>query len=1036
MDQVLFSLIQQFPPYHTHIQSYEHLITFEIPELFQNTHIEFTSNEKKYIINFNDVVVLPCTKTVLSARNEKDTLVTQIIGTITERVGNDEYMSVNKVTNRQVLAEIPVMVGSSICPPHVEKEVQGYFVVNGIERVLVIQERKQYNYFQVFYDRSKEHFSGEIRSISEETTHSCLTKLICKKIINGIDVSIPHCTKNIPITTVMEIIYKIEDREARDPRDEEGEDDIDVAQRLYNELGIDDHSLLLSFQKKPNDGGWIDMCKTEAGAEQIIRYEIFPHIGLNGTINDRKQLLLHMVRKLYNVMTKKCSVTDRDNLAHKRMESSGNLLYDMYKILLKNYTPKIEEYYSKNCGLRDIIEKLNKYVSKNIRHCMSTGRWGIQKNAYVREGVSQMLQRVSYLGTLSHLQRLSIQIGNESKNSKIRQIHPSKFGYICIFETPEGQSCGIVMNLTILTIISLERSANVLWKFIKETIRGDGGPLITKVFINNIFRGNIIMEPSLLTETLRHFRETKRIFFDISIHEKYGNVNIFCDKGRLIRPVMNRDEQIIWLDASEMLTTSIATCMEEHLESNLYDYTEIHPSALLGICANCIPYLDHNQSPRNVYESAMMKQAIGMFSYEYKQRTDALFYTMNHTQRSFVSTVGARALGVPEHPAGINCVTAISVMHGENCEDSLVINQSAIDRGLFVSTTFQTISVLDGKGKDDVCKKICMPPLSVQKSSLDYSKLGPDGVILPRSEVGRKTVLVGRTILKDGRLSDCSEICDEEKAYIERVIYVNQTNYSRVIEIVLKKICIPEIGDKFANLYAQKGTCGSVRRQEDMPFTSEGITPDIIINPNAIPSRMTISMLLDMVAGKYCSMVGELIDGTAFTENSHNIAEELATCLGQLGYENMGWERMYNGETGNLFRAKIAIGFSYYQKLKHMVADKIYARSHGPITTLVRQPPTGRSNDGGLRIGPMEVECLLSQGSVNFLRERMFDLSDPFYVLVCPRCKVISNYKQECHLCKENNLANVSIPYVTKLIFQYLEACGMKVDYVIDDYIN
>jgi len=418
------------------------------------------------------------------------------------------------------------------------------------------------------------------------------------------------------------------------------------------------------------------------------------------------------------------------------------------------------------------------------------------------------------------------------------------------------------------------------------------------------------------------------------------------------------------------------------------------------------------------------------------KRYDAVFHTLNYPQKCLVSTNTGRTIGMHEMPAGINCIVAVTTYGGWNAEDSIIINQSAIQRGLFVSDTYHTYCFEDKTYKSENHKKICVPDKSIRKPEWNYYHLDSNGLARKGSYLKRNDVILGQVQVnieyKDGekmeQTTDISELIDDD-GIVDRVEVIELPNGNRLVKFIIRQFRIPEIGDKFANLSAQKGTCALIVPHENLPFTEQGIVPDIMINSHALPSRMTISMLLEMVLGKICLLKGELGDSTPFSENSTNITEKLEKILPQYGFEDHGWETMYNGCSGKMLESKIFIGTSYYQKLKHMVVDKIHARSYGNVTSLTRQPLAGRSKDGGLRLGEMERDSLLSHGSVQFLRERLFDMSDPFSVLICNQCGIISNYKEECHICKNNELMITNIPYAAKLLFQMLNACLIKTSY-------
>jgi DNA-directed RNA polymerase II subunit RPB2 len=778
-------------------------------------------------------------------------------------------------------------------------------------------------------------------------------------------------------------------------------------------------------------------------ARQILENEMFPHLGIFAERDQKLQLVLYIAYRLWMVFYKKCAVHDKDNYAYKRFESSGVLIGELFKSLYRSAVMDMENEYEKNVNIVDIFSRMDATITKNLKYCFSTGKWGVQRNAYIRQGVSQVLNRLSFIATLSHLQRVVIPIGKEGKNFKIRQIHPSSFGYICMYETPEGQSCGIVLNLT-LTTRTTEAHA---FAFIRQIL--DRIPTMHAkqqandylVLLNGILIGYSSV-PQDTVEQMRTLRRQNVLPSDVSISwdPKEYEIRILCDKGRLIRPFLRDTQQdfsrvsfqeavrhgwIEWLDPHEVQSLVIAMYPHE-----TGDYHEIHPSLLLGACAGAIPFLDHNQSPRNVYEASMMKQAIGMFATNYPYRYDAVFHTLDYPQKSLVSTQTARLVGMHDMPAGINCIVAITTHGGWNAEDSIILNKAAVERGLFCSNAYHTYTFEDKTFKSETCKRVCIPPLHIQKPEWNYYHLNENGIVRKGAIVHRNDVILGQihcnVEYKDGErvetVTDCSELAEDE-GIIDRVEAIPTPNGNRLIKVIIRQLRIPEIGDKFANMAAQKGTCALILPAEDMPFTREGITPDIMMNSHALPSRMTISMLLEMVVGKTCLLKGELGDATPFSESSINIAQQLEDALVQYGYERHGWEWMCNGYTGKPLRSKIFIGTSYYQKLKHMVTDKIHARSYGNVTSLTRQPLAGRSKDGGLRLGEMERDCLLSHGSVQFLRERLFDMSDAFSVLICNSCGVMSNNSQECHICKNNELIRTNTPYASKLLFQMLNGC-------------
>jgi DNA-directed RNA polymerase II subunit RPB2 len=1048
-----------------HIESYNLFVCHGIRQIIQSMPIQFTTSKGVEIQVSIDNIHIPLPylydesrkKMILTpheCRQKNLTYSSPIYVSIIEsRNGVQSYY------DRIVLANLPIMVRSRYCVLNKYtrryneclNDPGGYFIVNGIDRVLVTQQRNTYNTVNVFEGKNNQSYYAEIRSMSEDTNHSVLIQAFLSADGKRVTYQLPYLKGVVSLSTLAMALGQTEKEtlHALSLYPNVPAAVVPNLQSMFREsrqqqVDSEEEALYAMGTLGTKLDGQTDRVEY---ARQILDIEMFPHLGIFADRKQKLDVILYMAYRLYMVFHKQSSVHDKDNYAYKRFENSGILIAELFKSLYRSAVMDMENEYEKNANLMDIFNRMDTTITKNLKYCFSTGKWGVQRNAYIRQGVSQVLNRLSFIATMSHLQRVVIPIGKEGKNFKIRQIHPSSFGYICLYETPEGQSCGIVLNLTLTTRTSEGHSFAFIHSILLRRLPSLDQDQVTDafmVFLNGI-RVGYTRDPRTTVEQLRQLRRQGYLPLDVSISwdRREFEVRILCDKGRLIRPFVREPQQdfstctfqqavrngwIEWLDPSEVQSLVIA--MYTHEKG---DYYEIHPSLLLGACAGAIPFLDHNQSPRNVYEASMMKQAIGMFATNYQYRYDAVFHTLDYPQKSLVSTQTARLVGMHDMPAGVNCIVAITTHGGWNAEDSIILNKSAVERGLFCSNTYHTYTYEDKTFKSESCKRICIPPLNVQKPEWNYYHLAETGLIRKGAIVRRNDVILGQiqcsVEYKDGErmetVTDCSELADDE-GIVDRIESIETPNGNRLIKIILRQLRIPEIGDKFANMAAQKGTCALILPTEDMPFTREGITPDIMMNSHALPSRMTISMLLEMVVGKTCLLKGELGDATPFSESSINIAQRLEDALVQYGYERHGWEWMCNGYTGKPLRSKIFIGTSYYQKLKHMVTDKIHARSYGNVTSLTRQPLAGRSKDGGLRLGEMERDCLLAHGSVSFLRERLFDMSDAFSVLICNACGVMSNNSQECHICKNNELIRTNTPYASKLLFQMLNGCLIK----------
>ena len=601
----------------------------------------------------------------------------------------------------------------------------------------------------------------------------------------------------------------------------------------------------------------------------------------------------------------------------------------------------------------------------------------------------------------------------------------------------------------------------------------DGPNEESKVFLNGIFLG-VSEDPHELVNELKQLRKVNMMPWDVSV--SYDDVDdelhICSDEGRLLRPVFtvednhlvgteedgtNWDELvekgvITYIDNMEANNAVIAFHQNE-LGKYRNDYCEIAAAMMLGVMASIIPFPDHSQSPRNTYQSAMGKQAMSIFCLSHLIRADTVVHVLGSPQRPLVGTRGGEMMGFHDMPSGINAIVAIACYTGFNQEDSVIINYSAVQRGLFWATTYRTHS--DEEKKEGYnTEKICVPPLDKRKHDANYGLLDSNGIIRKRHPVwtdknGKKhgggavyvqkgDVIIGKLVIrsdKDGteELTECSVVIKKgEEGYIDRIFTSITPNGYKLVKVVIRKLRIPEVGDKFASRAAQKGTVGMVYRQEDMPWTCEGITPDIIINPHCIPSRMTINQLMESVLGKSCAIEGTYGDATPFTVSSTGdeskgttIAEQLCDRLGMNGYQRCGNEMLYNGMTGETM-GKFFIGPVYYQRLKHLVSDKMHARATGPVTTLTRQPLEGRSRDGGLRFGEMERDCMIGHGASKFLQERLYEQSDKYTITICEQCGNFATNKQECQACETDQVVDIKLPYVSKLVIQELNAMMIK----------
>jgi DNA-directed RNA polymerase beta subunit len=438
-----------------------------------------------------------------------------------------------------------------------------------------------------------------------------------------------------------------------------------------------------------------------------------------------------------------------------------------------------------------------------------------------------------------------------------------------------------------------------------------------------------------------------------------------------------------------------------------------------------------------VSNSAMGKQAVGIYMSNFNHRIDTMAHVLNYPQKPLIRTKLSRYTYSDELPSGINAVVAIMTHTGFNQEDSVMVNKSAIDRGLFTSTYFKSYrdqcSKNHSTGEEETFRKPD-PSTTAHMKPYNYDKLGADGLIPKNTAVDGSDIIIGKVmphkvhgVIHPRDTSHVMKANDE--GFIDmNYVGVNGEAY-QFAKVRLRKYRKPVVGDKLASRAAQKGTCGMIYNHQDMPFSKSGIVPDLIMNPHAVPSRMTIGQLMECLMGKAACHIGSLGDCTPFSDCT---VEDIASVLEQSGMERHGNEILYNGRTGEMIQTEIFIGPTYYQRLKHMVADKAHVRGgNGPVVMLTRQPAEGRARNGGLRFGEMERDAIVAHGASAFLKERMLDTSDNYRVFVCRKCGLICTANPEksifkCSQCKNNaDITQVRIPYSMKLLMQELMTMGV-----------
>jgi DNA-directed RNA polymerase subunit B len=492
------------------------------------------------------------------------------------------------------------------------------------------------------------------------------------------------------------------------------------------------------------------------------------------------------------------------------------------------------------------------------------------------------------------------------------------------------------------------------------------------------------------------------------------------------------------MDADEEENAYIAVNQETLTEE--HTHMEICPYTILGVGAGIIPYAEHNQSPRNTYQAAMAKQAPGVYALNYNDRTDTRAHLLHYPQKPLVATKPMEVIDYNDRPAGQNFVLAILSSIGYNMEDAIIFNKSAVQRGLGHSSFFRIYKAECKQYLGGAKDRLTIPEAGIRgyHGAEAYRQLESDGLIAEEAEVKGGDILIGKTSpprfmeeyrgieIRGPQLRDTSVgVRPTEVGVVDSVFITKDIEGSQLVKIKVRSNRVPELGDKFVSRHGQKGVIGMLVPQEDMPFSTSGVVPDIVMNPHAYPSRMTVGQFIEAIAGKAAALRGEIVDGTPFANEDPKALEEILT---DLGFQSGGREIMYDGMSGKMFEAEIFVGVAFYQKLHHMVVDKIHARARGQVQMLTRQPTEGRARGGGLRFGEMERDCLVGHGAAMLLKDRLLEESDAYTIYICERCGRQGFYdirqrKYVCPTCEgKGDIEPVTVSYAFKLLLQEMQS--------------
>jgi len=989
------------------------------------------------------------------------------------------------------IGDIPVMVKSDACIlrnfseqkliDHAEDPFDpgGYFIINGSERVIVGLEDLSYNKIIVDAEKvgGKKVFKAKV--YSSIVGYRAKLELVLKE--DGLVVArIPGSPVDIPVVTLMRALGLDSDKEIASA--------VSMVDEIQNELESSfektdvttskDSIVYISKRIAP---GMLEEFQIKR-AETLLDWGLLPHLGKQPENRKEKtQFLGEAVCKLLELKLGWIRPDDKDHYGNKVVKFAGQMLADLFRTAFRNLVRDMK-YQLERSGQKRGINAVSAairpgIITDKLNNAIATGNWGRG-----RVGVTQLLDRTNYLSTISHLRRVQSPLSRTQPNFEARDLHSTHFGRLCPSETPEGSNCGLVKNLALSAIISISASSEeVIEKLyeigtshfseVKDSVKKDG----TRVFVDGKLIG-FHKDGEKLAYTLRELRRSSKLnpHIGISIHQPEEEdatkrLYVNCNAGRVLRPlIIIKDGKsafspdlldkitkklVSWTDLIRMGVIELVDANEEENcfitfeEKHVKKHThlEIFPSAILGAGASIIPYPEHNQSPRNTYESAMAKQSLGFSTPMMNTSTYVRQHSMLYPQTPIVTTKAMGLLGLEKRPAGQNCVVAVLPFDGYNIEDAIVLSKSSVDRGLG-RTFFYRIYEAESKQypggmRDNFEIPNADDNLRGYKGEKSYRLLEDDGIVATESSVSGGDILIGKTspprFMEEYRDQESRGpyrrdtsigVRPSESGVVDTTVLTQSTEGGKMFKVRIRDMRLPEIGDKFASRHGQKGVVGLLAKAEDLPYTADGISPDVLINPHAFPSRMTVGMMMESITGKAAAIRGRKVDASAFVGEK---MEDVKDVMEDAGFKYSGKEIMYDGRTGKRFPVEVFLGVVYYQKLHHMVADKIHARARGQVQMLTKQPTEGRARGGGLRFGEMERDCLIAYGASMILKDRLLDESDKSDIFVCERCGVVAYHdvKQRRYYCRicgdKGKVSSVSVAYAFKLLLQEMSSLNI-----------
>ncbi|KAM3397289.1 DNA-directed RNA polymerases IV and V subunit 2 [Capsicum galapagoense] len=1002
---------------------------------------------------------------------------------------------------RDVLTgRIPVMVNSELCwmsgadQPDCEFDHGGYFIVKGAEKIFIAQEQICLKRLWVSNNPTwmAAYRSGEKR----KRVYLKLVETLKLEHIKGEEKALTvYFLAEMPIWILFFALGVSSDREVVDLIDVDIEDN-NIVSILVASIH-DANEKCEDFRKGKKALVHVDRliknCKfpPQESVGDCIKEYLFPNLS---GLKQKARFLGYMVKCLLHSYIGRRKVDNRDDFRNKRLDLAGELLERELRAHIKHAERRMVRAMQRDlCGDRE-VQPIEQYldasiITNGLSRAFSTGHWCHPYKRMERvSGVVATLRRTNPLQMTADLRKTRQQVTYTGKVGDARYPHPSHWGKVCFLSTPDGENCGLVKNLASMGLISttvLKPLLETLFRCGMQKLVNDSATSLhrkQKVLLDGDWVG-VCEDSASFVSKLRRKRRRNEVPHQVEVKrdEQQGEVRIFSDAGRIMRPllvvsnlkkikalkdVMKGEEYgfqtlldngiIELIGSEEEEDCRIAWGVEYLLKADKenppakYTHCELDMSFLLGLSCGLIPFANHDHARRVLYQSEKhSQQAIGFSTMNPNIRVDTNTHQLYYPQRPLFGTMLSDSLGKPksalhqkgmlprpEYYNGQCAIVAVNVHLGYNQEDSLVMNRASLERGMFRSEHVRTYKA-DVDNKESIGKKLKV------EDSVNFGKtqskigrvdcLDDDGFPFIGANLQSGDVIIGK--YAESGADHSIKLKHTERGMVQKVLLSANDEGKNFAVVSLRQVRSPCLGDKFSSMHGQKGVLGYLECQENFPFTIQGIVPDIVINPHAFPSRQTPGQLLEAALGKGIALGGGRKYATPFSTLS---VDAIVEQLHGRGFSRWGNERVYNGRTGEMVRSLIFMCPTFYQRLTHMAEDKVKYRNTGPVHPLTRQPVADRKRFGGIIFGEMERDCLIAHGAASNLHERLFTLSDSSEMHICGKCERMANVIQRCvhggkvrgpfcRFCESvEDIVKVDVPYGAKLLCQELFSMGIS----------